>query len=61
MVCVCVCPHLYLSVVTDGSDGRGGSQGGVGAAWAELDHRFGPPHQAGHRPAVLYQLLFLLL
>lgn len=54
-------PYLYLSVVADGFDGRCGSQGALGAAWAELHHRLGPAHQARHRTPVLNQLLLLLL
>lgn len=53
--------YLYLPVVTDGADGRGASQGALGAAGEELHHRLGPAHQAGHRAAVLNQLLLLLL
>lgn len=53
--------YLDLSVVANGFDGRGVSQGGVCAAWTELDHSLGPAHQAGHSAAVLNQLLLLLL
>ena len=58
---VCWVTYLYLPVVTDGSDGRGGSHRTLCAAGAELDHGLGPADQAGHRAAVLYQLLLLLL
>lgn len=53
--------YLDLAVVTDGPDGRGGSQGGVGTAGPELDNGLGPAHQAGDCTAVFNQLLLLLL
>lgn len=53
--------YLNLFVVTNGFYGRCASQGGVCAAWAELDHALGLAHQAGHSAPVLNQLLLLLL
>lgn len=40
--------YLYLFVVTDAPDGRSGTHNVVRVTRAELDHRLGPPYQAGH-------------
>lgn len=53
--------YLDLSIVADGFDRRRVSQGGVCAAWTNLDHGLGPAHQTGHSTAVFNQLLFLFL
>lgn len=53
--------YLYLSVVTDGTDGSGGAQVTICTAWTELDYRLGSAYKAGHCAAVFNQLFFLLL
>lgn len=53
--------YLYLTVVTDGFDGCGRSQGGFCTSGVKLHNRFGPAHQACHCATVFNQLLLLLL
>lgn len=53
--------YLYLTIITDGFDRDGGSDGAFGVPGSELYNALGFPHQAGHSAAVLQELLFLIL
>lgn len=53
--------HLYLTIVADGFNRNGGSQGAVRIPGPELHNTLGSAHQPTDSAAVLKELLFLIL
>lgn len=53
--------HLDLTIITDGFDGDGGSDGAFRVPGPELHYVLGSAHQPSHSVTVLKKLLFLIL